>query len=34
MIDPVASMQAIDNPRLKSAAERVQAKLRKVVDSL
>ena len=33
-IDPVASMQAIDNPRLKSAAERVQAKLKKVVDSL
>ena len=33
-IDPVASMQAIDNPRLKLAAERVQAKLRKVVDSL
>jgi uncharacterized protein (DUF302 family) len=33
-IDPVASMQAIDNPRLKQAAERVQAKLRKVIDSL
>jgi len=33
-IDPVASMQAIENPRLKHAAERVQAKLRKVVDSL
>lgn len=33
-IDPVASMQAIDNPRLKSAAERVQEKLKKVVDSL
>jgi len=33
-IDPVASMQAIKNPRLKSAAERVQAKLRKVIDSL
>ncbi len=33
-IDPVASMQAIDNPRLKQAAEQVQAKLRKVVDSL
>jgi|SRR6185436_14738647 len=33
-IDPVASMQAIENPRLKSAAERVQAKLRKVIDSL
>lgn len=33
-IDPVASMQAIHNPRLKQAAERVQAKLRKVIDSL
>jgi uncharacterized protein (DUF302 family) len=33
-IDPVASMQAIDNPRLKRAAERVQMKLRKVIDSL
>ena len=33
-IDPVASMQAIDNPRLKEAAEKVQAKLRKVVETL
>jgi len=33
-IDPVASMQAIENSRLKSAAERVQAKLKKVVDGL
>ena len=33
-IDPVSSMQAIDNPRLKQAAEKVQAKLRKVVESL
>jgi len=33
-IDPVASMQAIDNPRLKQAAEQVQAKLRKVIESL
>jgi len=33
-IDPVASMLAIDNPRLKSAAESVRAKLRKVIDSL
>lgn len=33
-IDPVASMQAIDNPRLKSAAERVQAKLRKVIENI
>jgi uncharacterized protein (DUF302 family) len=33
-IDPVASMQAIDNPRLKSAAEHVQVKLRKVIEAL
>jgi uncharacterized protein (DUF302 family) len=33
-IDPVASMQAIDNPRLTKAAERVQLKLKTVVDSL
>lgn len=33
-IDPVASMQAIDNPKLTSAAAQVQAKLRKVIDSL
>jgi uncharacterized protein (DUF302 family) len=33
-IDPVASMQAIDNPELKRAAENVRAKLQKVVDGL
>jgi len=33
-IDPVASMQAVDNPRLKQAAERVQALLNKVIASL
>lgn len=33
-IDPVASMQAIDNPRLKQAAERVQILLRHVIDAL
>jgi uncharacterized protein (DUF302 family) len=33
-IDPVASMQAIENQRLKQAAVRVQAKLKKVIDSL
>ena len=33
-IDPVASMQAIDNPRLRQAAERVQALLKKVIASL
>ncbi len=33
-IDPVASMQAIDNSRLKAAAERVRAKLKSVIASL
>ena len=33
-IDPVASMQAIENPRLKQAAACVQAKLKKVIDGL
>ena len=31
-IDPVASMQAIDNPRLKEAAERVRSLLRKAIE--
>ena len=30
-IDPVASMQAIENPRLKVAGERVRAKLKSVI---
>ena len=33
-IDPVASMQAIDNPGLRKAAEHVQALLRNVIDTL
>jgi uncharacterized protein (DUF302 family) len=33
-IDPVASMQTIDNPRLLEAAARVQAMLRNVVENL
>lgn len=33
-IDPVASMQAIDNQRLKQAAEQVRAELKKVIESL
>lgn len=33
-IDPVASMQAIDNPRLKQAAAEVQGKLRGVIAAL
>ncbi|WP_454642843.1 hypothetical protein [Bradyrhizobium liaoningense] len=33
-LDPVASMQAIDNPHLKQDAERVQAKLKKAIGTL
>lgn len=33
-IDPVASMQAIDNPRLRQSALAVQAMLKKVVEGL
>lgn len=33
-IDPVASMQAIDNHQLKQAALKVQVKLHKVIESL
>jgi uncharacterized protein (DUF302 family) len=33
-IDPVASMQAIDNPELKAKAEQVAAKLRAVIGRL
>ena len=33
-IDPVASMQAIDNPKLRSVAEQVQAMLKKVIETL
>jgi uncharacterized protein (DUF302 family) len=33
-IDPVASMQAIDNPALKQAAGQVRAKLEKVIAGL
>lgn len=33
-IDPVASMQAIDNPALKQAAAEVQGRLRKVISQL
>jgi uncharacterized protein (DUF302 family) len=33
-IDPVASMQAIENPELKDAAGKVQARLRKVIENL
>lgn len=33
-IDPVASMQAIENPSLRPAAETIRAKLQRVIDSL
>ena len=33
-IDPVASMQAIANPALKDVAERVQGKLKKVIENI
>ena len=33
-IDPVASMQAIDNPALKAAAQEVRAKLERVIANL
>ncbi|MBI2907786.1 MAG: DUF302 domain-containing protein [Chloroflexi bacterium] len=33
-IDPIASMQAIDNPKLGDVAKEVQGKLKKVIDSL
>jgi len=33
-VDPVASMMAIDNPKLRDVAEQVQAKLKRVIDNL
>ena len=33
-IDPVASMQAIDNPELKRAAAQVRSKLKSVIEAL
>ena len=33
-VDPIASMQAVDNPKLGDVAVQVQAKLKKVIDSL
>jgi uncharacterized protein (DUF302 family) len=33
-VDPVASMQAVDNPDLNKVAEEIRSKLRKVVDGL
>jgi uncharacterized protein (DUF302 family) len=34
VIDPVASMQAIDNPKLREAAQQVQGMLKKVIAGL
>ena len=33
-IDPIASMQAVENPKLRDVAEQVQVKLKKVIDNL
>ena len=33
-IDPIASMQAIDNPSLKKSAEGVRVLLQKVIDGI
>jgi uncharacterized protein (DUF302 family) len=33
-IDPIASMQAIANPKLQGTAENVQTKLKKIIESL
>jgi uncharacterized protein (DUF302 family) len=33
-VDPIASMQAIENPKLRDIAEQVRAKLKRVIDNL
>jgi uncharacterized protein (DUF302 family) len=33
-VDPIASMQAIENPKLRDVAEQVRAKLKRVIDNL
>lgn len=33
-IDPLASMQAVDNPRLRDIADQIRSKLKSIVDSL
>ncbi len=33
-VDPIASMQSIENPALKDIADQVQSKLRKVIENL
>jgi uncharacterized protein (DUF302 family) len=33
-IDPIASMRAVENPKLREVGEQVQAKLKRVIDNL
>ena len=33
-IDPVASMAAVDNPRLRTVGEQIRAKLKRVIDNM
>jgi len=33
-VDPIASMQAIENPKLRDIAEQVRVKLKRVIDNL
>ena len=33
-VDPIASMMAIENPKLRGIAEQLQAKLKRVIDNL
>ena len=33
-VDPIASMQAIENPKLRDVAEQVRAKLKRVIDNM
>jgi uncharacterized protein (DUF302 family) len=33
-VDPIASMRAVDNPKLADIAKEIQAKLKAVIDSL
>jgi hypothetical protein len=33
-VDPIASMQAVDNPRLGEIAQQIKGKLRNVIDNL
>jgi uncharacterized protein (DUF302 family) len=33
-VDPIASMKAVDNPKLGEVAQKIHAKLKKVIDNL